>query len=114
MFGRTPKASRGAFSLLELMAVVVIIATIALLALPRLVDSTSKANEAVDDANRSQINSAVERWYIEKGSWPELDLDDIAADPNYFPQGIPNNPVDESAYTLNSTTHRVEESGGGK
>jgi hypothetical protein len=41
------------------------------------------------------------------GNWPANDLSDIAADPNYFPEGLPVNPVDNTPYTLNSTTHRV-------
>jgi hypothetical protein len=44
---------------------------------------------------------------VEKGAWPALDLTDIGADVNYFPGGLPTNPVDGSAYTVNATTHHV-------
>ena len=55
----------------------------------------------------STINAAVERWYTEKGTWPANNLSDIGADANYFPDGLPVNPMDSSAYTLNATSHRV-------
>ena len=63
--------------------------------------------------NRAQINAAVERWYLDKGSWPLNNLSDIGADPNYFPDGIPPNPETGAAYMLNATTHRVIVGGGG-
>ena len=53
------------------------------------------------------ITSAVERWYIVKAYWPALDLYDIGADVNYFPEGIPTSPVDGHPYTLDPTTHQV-------
>ena len=57
--------------------------------------------------NKATINAAVERWYIEKATWPANNLSDIGADLNYFPDGIPVNPTNNTAYTLNAATHRV-------
>jgi len=102
---RFPK-SRG-FSLLELLAVVTILGIIAAIIVPRVTVSSDTAKQRVRDHHKATINAAVERWYIDKNSWPANDLSDIAADINYFPEGIPVNPVDSSAYTLNATTHRV-------
>ena len=98
---------------MELLAVVLIIGTIAAIIVPRVTTSSDRAKESVDESNRAQINSAVERWYLVEGSWPALDLSDIGSDLEYFPEGIPTNPVDGSSYTLNATTYRVNESGGG-
>jgi general secretion pathway protein G len=98
---------RGAFSLMELLAVVTIIGVIATVILPRFATLTDTSTTRTNAHNKAQINSAVERWYVEKGVWPAADLSDMAADLNYFPSGIPANPVDNSAYTLNTTTHRV-------
>ena len=53
------------------------------------------------------VNSAVERWYVEKGTWPANNLSDIGVDTNYFPDGVPVNPTNGAAYTLNATSHRV-------
>jgi hypothetical protein len=70
-----------------------------------LFSDTAKAK--VNAHSKATINSAVERWYVEKGTWPANNLSDIGADLNYFPDGLPANPLDGSAYTLNATTHRV-------
>jgi general secretion pathway protein G len=98
---------RKGFSLMELLAVVTILGIIAAIIVPRVAVSSDTAKQKVNAHNKATINAAVERWYIEKGTWPADDLSDMSADINYFPSGIPTNPVDGSAYSLNSTTHRV-------
>ncbi len=98
---------RAGFSLMELLAVVTILGIIAAIIVPRVAVSSDTAKAKVNSHNRATINAAVERWYIEKGAWPANNLSDIGADINYFPDGIPVDPVDGSAYTLNATTHRV-------
>lgn len=101
------------FSLLELMAVVAIIAVIATLLIPRVTTTASLAKEKACFHNRAEINSAVEIYAVENGSFPA----DIAAldTPDRFPDGIPLCPVSDVPYTLNATTHRVEgHLGGGK
>lgn len=95
------------FSLLELLAVVTILGIIAAIIVPRVTVSSDTAKQRVRDHHKATINAAVERWYIDNNSWPANDLSDIGANPAYFPEGIPTNPVDNSAYTLNATTHRV-------
>lgn len=99
---------RQAFSLLELLAVVTILGIIAVVVIPRISTSSATAKANANLQNKAEINSAVERWYFEKGDWPADDLSDIGADADYFPDGLPTNPVDSSAYSLDSTTHRVE------
>ena len=98
---------RQGFSLLELLAVVTILGIIAVVVIPRISVSSTTAKTNANNQNRSEINSAVERWYFNNGTWPANDLSDIGADTNYFPNGLPTNPVDGSAYTLNAATHRV-------
>lgn len=98
---------KGGFSLLELLAVVTILGIIAAIIVPRVTLSSDTARQRVRDHHKATINSAVERYYINTGGWPANDLTDIGADVNYFPDGIPANPVDNSAYTLNATTRRV-------
>ena len=93
------KKRRG-FSLLELLAVVTILGIIAVVVIPRITMSAATARTNADLQNRAEINSAVERWYFTNGSWPAADLSDIAADPDYFPEGLPTNPVSGAAYTL--------------
>ncbi|NOY30307.1 MAG: type II secretion system protein [Planctomycetes bacterium] len=98
---------KGGFSLLELLAVVTILGIIAAIIVPRVTVSSDTARQRVMEHQKATINSAVERYYVNEGSWPANDLSDIAANINYFPDGIPTNPVDSSSYTLNNTTKRV-------
>jgi prepilin-type N-terminal cleavage/methylation domain-containing protein len=98
---------RTGFSLMELLAVVTILGIIAAIIVPRVTVSSDTAKQKVNAHNKATINAAVERYYIETGSWPANDLSDIGADTDYFPDGVPTNPVTGAAYTLNGTTHRV-------
>jgi len=98
---------RTGFSLMELLAVVTILGIIAAIIVPRVTVSSDTAKQKVNNHNKATINAAVERWYIEKGSWPATNMSDIGADVNYFPDGLPANPTNGSAYTLNATSHRV-------
>lgn len=98
---------RRGFSLLELLAVVTILGIIAAIIVPRVSVSSSTAKTKVRDHHKATINAAVERFYLDNNSWPATDLSDIGVNANYFPDGVPTNPVDGSAYSLNATTHRV-------
>lgn len=99
------KRRRG-FSLMELLAVVTILGIIAAIVVPRVSVSSATAKQQVHKHNKATINAAVERFYIETGDWPEDDLSDMGTD--YFPDGVPENPVTETPYALNSTTHRID------
>src|SRR3989304_5494386 len=75
---RFPK--RKGFSLMELLAVVTILGIIAAIIVPRVAVSSDTAKTKVNSHNKATINAAVERWYIEKGTWPLDKLTDIGAD----------------------------------
>lgn len=101
------RQSKRGFSLLELLAVVTILGIIAAIIVPRVTVSSSTAKTKVRDHHKATINAAVERYYIDNGTWPANNLSDIGANVNYFPDGLPVNPIDNTAYSLNATTHRV-------
>ena len=98
---------RTGFSLMELLAVVTILGIIAAIIVPRVAVSSDTAKAKVNAHNKATINATVERWYVEKGTWPAVNLSDIGADTNYFPDGLPTNPTNNAAYTIGATTHRV-------
>ncbi len=102
---------KGGFSLLELLAVVTILGIIAAIIVPRVSVSSDTAKQRVRAHHAATINSAVERYFVDTGAWPNNTMNVIGADVNYFPEGIPLNPVDGTAYTLNGTTHRVVQFG---
>jgi general secretion pathway protein G len=101
---------RPAFSLLELMTVVIIIGAIAAIVAPRISASRREASEKSCYHNRLLINSAIERFSLDTGAYPSA-LTDLSV-PDYFPDGIPTCPVSGSAYTMNAQ-HRVEGHAGG-
>ena len=98
-------STRRGFSLLELLAVVTILGIIAVVVIPRISSSSTTAKENSCFQNKSEVNSAVERYFFTNGSLPGS-VDDVNTT-TYFPDGIPSCPVSGSAYTLDATTKRV-------
>ena len=96
------------FTLIEILFVIVVIGILAAIVIPRLTETATTAREAACDANVSNVNTQVERWYFNNGSWPANDLSDIGADNDYFPDGVPTCPTTGGgSYNLDGTTHRV-------
>jgi general secretion pathway protein G len=94
---------RVGFSLLELLAVVVILGIIAAVVIPRISASSVTAKQNACFQNKAEINSAVERHYFEIGALPT----NTAALSAYFPDGVPVCPVSGGAYALDATSKRV-------
>ena len=95
-----------AFSLLEMLAVVTILGIIAVVIIPHLSASTTTAATNVHLQNVTELNSAIERYYVDTGSFPSADMHELS---NYLPDGIPKDPRTNppSDYTMNTTTNRV-------
>ncbi len=98
------KSRRSAFSLLELLAVVVILGIIALVVIPRINFSAATARENSCFQNKAEINAAVERYYFNNGALGTVVQLDV---PAYFPDGLPVCPETGAAYALDGTTGRV-------
>lgn len=93
-------------SLLEMMLVVILVSIIASIVIARVSQATDTAKCKSCRLNRIELNSAIERYGVSTGTFPN-DLTDLAV-PDYFPQGIPVCPVSGGAYSMNSTTHRLD------
>jgi general secretion pathway protein G len=95
--GNASNASRGfGFTLIELMVVMVIIATLLTIAVPRYFGSLDRSKEAVLKENLYQMRDAISKYYADKGKYPES-LDSLAADK--YLRKIPLDPITESATT---------------
>jgi len=97
--------NKKAFTLIEILFVIAVIGILAAIVIPRLMTSETAAKESACKANVANINTQIERWYFEKGSWPTIEQ--LAADSNYFPDGIPKCPVSGGDYGIDPNTHRV-------
>jgi hypothetical protein len=88
---------------------VVILSMVAAVAVPHVRTGLEEAKRSACAQNVARINALIERWYAEKGRWPEKDLyKELGGDPGYLPRGLPVCPVDGSRYELDPTTHRVK------
>ncbi len=98
---------RSGFTLIEILAVVVILGILASVVVPRVLASSATAKINACYQNKAVVNTAVERWYFDNGTWPAALLTDIGADVNFFPEGIPVCPVDATAYALDIVSNRI-------
>lgn len=99
--------SKKGFTLVELLVVVLILGALAAIAVPRIIGGATNARINACKTNVDLINTQIELYYANVGSWP-TQLSDITTDPNYFPDGAPACPFG-TAYGYNTTMHRVPE-----
>jgi prepilin-type N-terminal cleavage/methylation domain-containing protein len=101
------KSTRLAFSLWEVMVVLVILGILAVRIMPRLANHPVAAKKSACYANKGDIELQVKLWRRNNGSYPAANLGDVGANTSYFPGGLPICPVDGTSYTINTTTGRV-------
>lgn len=58
------------FTLIEVLAVMIIIAALAAVAIPKLASSTVKARQKADVATAYQVKAALDRYQVENGAYP--------------------------------------------
>jgi len=103
--------SRKGFTLVELMIVVLILGALAAIAIPRVVGGAASAKANACRTNVDLINSQIELYYANTGSWPS-DLEVITKNADYFPDGEPTCPVTGAPYPKTLTAkNRVDATG---
>jgi general secretion pathway protein G len=70
---RTLRHSQDGFTLIELMVVILIIGLLATIVVQNLRSATDKAKRVKAQADISQIKSALDRYYLDAGSYPTSD-----------------------------------------
>ncbi len=108
--------TKKAFSLIEVLLVVLILAVLASIVIPRVAESAGEAKSAKCDSNRANLISALERYALDNdGKFPVTQGDfnsGIYSDKTYFPHGLPicpylNTPYlyDEILFTVTAHIH---------
>ena len=100
------KVRKSGFSLLELLAVITIMGILAVIVIPRIGNSTDQAKQNGALQYRRDLNSALERYYFDRGSFPN-DLDELHTE-GYYDVPIPLNPVTNQPFELDPATGRVK------
>lgn len=99
---------RKGVTLIELLIVVLILAALSAIAIPRISQSATNAKSKACETNVDVLNSSIELYNADKGDYP-AELTDITNDTDYFPDGPPECPVDkDKVYVYDKTIHRVK------
>jgi prepilin-type N-terminal cleavage/methylation domain-containing protein len=100
-----------AFTLVELMIVVLILGALATIAIPRISGGAQVARISACRTNVDMINSQIELYYVNTGSWPN-NLKKVTKDTDYFPDGEPVCPATGVEYPNDLLVdNRVDTSG---
>jgi len=101
------KKNTKAFTLVEVIIVVLVVGVLSGVTIPRIKTTVQQARYKACSSNVARINSQVELFYRLKEEWPETDLSDIGADPEFFPDGLPVCPATGYNYWLYEDTLHV-------
>lgn len=100
------RARRG-LSLVELLAVVTILAIVATALVARFANYKTVSHESACYVNQGDIEVQTQLWYRNQGTWPAANLSTFATNTKYFPDGhLPTCPSG-GTYSFNSATGKV-------
>jgi len=94
-----------AFSLVELIIVVLIIGALAVIGIPRIIQNAHSAKVYVCKTNVNMINRQIEQYMATEASLLAA-LTDVTENTDYFPDGAPACPFG-TAYVMDGSTHKV-------
>ena len=90
------KRKKSGFTLIELMVVLAVIATLLTLALPRYYSGLEKSREAVLQQNLALLRETLDQYYGDKGQYPKA-LDELVS--NKYLRSMPVDPITDSSAT---------------
>ncbi|MBW8015220.1 MAG: prepilin-type N-terminal cleavage/methylation domain-containing protein [Planctomycetes bacterium] len=101
---------RKGVTLIELLIVVLILAALSAIAIPRISKSATNAKAKACDTNINILNSSIELYNADEDGYP-TDLTTITGSTVYFPDGAPKCPVNDAVYTATLVNNRVDPTG---
>ena len=102
-----PMKTGRAFTLVELLIVVLIIGALAAIAIPRIGASATNAKANACKANVNMINRQIELYMANTGDYPN-NMNQFEDDTDYFPDGPPECPFGDN-YTIHGSLKRVQQ-----
>ena len=87
---------RTGFTLIEILVVMAIMATLLAIAAPRYFATIERAKDAALHANLRVLREAIDRFHADTGAWPKQ-LDDLTV--NRYVRDIPVDPITDLATT---------------
>jgi general secretion pathway protein G len=97
--------NRKGLTLIELLIVVIILAALAAIAIPRMSQNTATARQRACYTNISTMNTQIELYNSEEEAYP-TNLTDVTQNTDYFPDDEPNCPSG-GTYSMDPNTYRV-------
>jgi prepilin-type N-terminal cleavage/methylation domain-containing protein len=113
-----PKSGQRAFTLIELMIVVSIIAILAGVLIPNFLHARSESQSAACEGNEKQIATALEEYTVDNGgAFPPSGTVGSTTLGTVYLVTVPKDPVNGSPYSINTTpgtygSYYVSDSGG--
>lgn len=101
------KSKRKGVTLIELLIVVLILAALSAIAVPRISQSATNAKAKACMTNIDILNSSIELYNAENGAYPPL-LTTVTNDTSLFPDGAPKCPINDAAYPSALVNKRVD------
>lgn len=105
----TKTTNKKGVTLVELLIVVLILAALSAIAIPRISQSAANAKANACATNIDVINSAIELYYADNGAYPP-NLTTVSNDTSVFPDGTPTCPVTDAVYSNTLSNNRVDAS----
>lgn len=106
----TGKIRKG-FTLIELLLVVLILGALAVIAVPRMVESSTTAKKNADQTNIDIIDGQLELYLVKTGIQisDEAGYEGLLVEPDYFPDGKPSCPFGTD-YDIDTTSKHTKKS----
>ena len=104
------RRNRRAFTLVELLLVVLILGALAAIAIPRMITTSAEAKTNACSTNEDLINTQIELYLVKSGTaasaFDAAALTALFANTDYFPDGAPVCPYG-TAYEIDLTTRHI-------